>query len=259
MRVPGRLLIIECLLAVIPWIFPLENHIVFAMLKNLRHTILLFGISLSLSNAQVEGASGPSIRALLLVPGGPTVDLHTIAAESGKTAGPIVVGARGLSDPVSPGSRLFSFAIPDASKESGYRPVAKISLPETGGDFIVLLEPAGKEFKPHIVSGKAPRFGNSSTMFFNATDIPIGATLEASKILIPPRKPIIADAPPKGERPWYQVTFYQQQEDGSPRVFSNTRWPYRNASRTYVFFYRSGPSGRIAYQAVDETLMPPAP
>jgi hypothetical protein len=226
------------------------------MLKIPRLTILLFGVYLSLSNAQIEETRGLNIRALLLASGGPTINLHAIAAETGKVAGPIVVGARGISDPVSPGARLFSFAIPDTSTKSGYRPVVEVSLPETGGDFIVLLEPAEEGFKPHVVSGKAPRFGNGSTLFFNATDVPIGAILGASKILIPPRKPLIAEAPPKGEGSWYQVAIYQQKEDGPPRVFSNTRWPYRNSSRPYVFFYRSGPSGQIAYQATP--ISPPS-
>jgi len=206
--------------------------------------------------AQDKEASGVKVRALLLVPGGPTIELYAIAAETGKATGPVVVGARGISDPLYPGARLFSLAIPDTSTESGHRPVAEVSLPNSGGDFIVLLEPEGNRFKPHLVSGRAARFGNSSTMFFNATDHPIGASLGESRILIPPRKPVVAEAPPRGEQPWYQVAFYEPQEDGSPRVFSNTRWPYRNASRSYVFFYRSEPSGRISYQAVDETLQP---
>lgn len=197
------------------------------------------------------------VRALLLAPGGLNIDLYTMVLETKKLTGPILVGARGISDPVDPGARKFSFAIPDANTESGYRPVSKIILPAAGDDFIVLLEPAGEKFEAHIVSGKSPRFKNDSMMFFNATDVPIGATLGEEKVVIPPRKPVLGKAPSKGERPWYQVTFYAPQPDGSARMFSNTRWPYRNSTRSYLFFYRSEPSGRITFQAVDESIEAP--
>lgn len=184
------------------------------------------------------------------------MDLFTLATETQKLSEPMLVGARGLSDPLTTGGRKFSVMIADASKESGYRSVADITLPEKGREFIVLLEPTGDNFRPHVMNAAAPSFGNGSTLFFNATDIPIGATLGNTKILILPREPTVAEAPAQGERPWYQVSFYQPEADGSPRIFTNTRWPFRKASRTYVFFYLVIDSERIAFQAVDESLVP---
>lgn len=205
------------------------------------------------SSAQEMEKPGLVIRALLLAPGGPSMELYTLATESKKLSGSILVGARGLSEPLAPGARSFAFAIPDKSKEDGYRPVASVVLPETGSDFIILLEPAGQTLKPHVVSAKSPGFGNDSTLFFNATEVPIGATLGSKKVLVTPHKPVIAEAPQRGEAPWYQVTFYES-KDGKPAMIANTRWPHRNASRSYLFFYRSGPAGRISFQAVDETV-----
>lgn len=205
------------------------------------------------SSAREEERPALAIRALLLAPGGPTIELFTLTTESRKLSGPVLVGARGLSEPLAPGARNFAFAIPDKTKEDGYRPVASVVLPATGSDFIILLEPAGQTLKTHVVSAKSPRFGNDSTLFFNATDVPIGATLGKNKVLVPPRKPIIAEAPRRAEKPWYQVTFYEP-KDGQPAMIANTRWPHRNASRGYIFFYRSAPSGRITFQAVDETI-----
>jgi hypothetical protein len=49
------------------------------------------------------------------------------------------------------------------------------------------------------------------------------------------------------------VAFYES-KNGQASMFSSTRWPHRNASRGYLFFYRSMPSGRIAYEGVDEPL-----
>lgn len=205
------------------------------------------------STAQEGDKPALAIRALLLAPGGPTMNLFTLTTDSRKLSGPVLVGARGLSESLAPGARSFAFAIPDKTKEGEYRPVASVVLPDTGSDFIILLEPAGQTLKPHIISAASPRFGNDSTLFFNATDAPIGAELGTSKVLVPPRKPVIAEAPPRGEAPWYQVTFYEP-KDGQAAMIANTRWPHRNASRGYLFFYRLAPSGRITYQAVDETI-----
>jgi hypothetical protein len=93
-------------------------------------------------------------------------------------------------------------------------------------------------------------------LFFNATETILGAALGANKVLIKPRVAVFAKAPPRGERPFYQVTFYQP-DNSKARPFANTRWPHRDASRCYVFFYRSE-TGRLAYQAVDESLTPVA-
>lgn len=228
------------------------------MWKTLSRAILL-----SLSTGWIAFAQekpvGPKIRAILLAPGGSSIELHTLSSETKKITGPILVGSRGISDAFSPGSQLFSFAIPDKAVEIGFRSIADITLPPAGDDFIILLEPAGETFKTHIVSGKEPRFQNDSTLFFNATDMPLGATLGEKKIVIPPRRATIGEAPAKGERPWYQVTFYEPQENAQPRIFANTRWPHRVSSRCYIFLYRSELSGQIVYHGIDETLLKEEP
>ena len=206
-----------------------------------------------LSAATEPGSAG--VRALLLVPGGPVVNLHPV---SGTVAGAAVqIGARGLSDPFRPGTREFSLAMPDTKQESGYRAVAKVTLPAEGKDFIILLEPAGATYKVHVVNGRESRFGADSVLFFNAAEITLGATLGTTKVLINPHVAVFANAPPRGEKPFYQVTFYQP-DDGRARPFTNTRWPHRDASRCYVFFYRNSSTGRLSYQAVDEELAPVA-
>ena len=201
-----------------------------------------------------EEPSGANVRALLLVPGGPVVKLQPI---SGETVGGVVqIGAPGLSDPFKTATREFSLAVPDPKEESGFRALAKISLPAAGKDFIILLEPAGATYKVHVVNGREPRFSADCVLFFNATEITLGATLGKNKVLIKPRVAVFAKAPARGEKSYYQVTFYQP-DDGKARPFANTRWPHRDGSRCYVFFYRSQ-NGRLTYQAVDEGLTPVA-
>jgi hypothetical protein len=219
-----------------------------------RLTVVLTAACFSIGLALGAETSGPGVRALLLVPGGPLVKLHPM---SGETVGEAVqVGARGLSEPFKPSSREFSLAIPDTSQESGYRSVGKVTLPEQGKDFILLLEPAKEVYKVHVVDSRESRFGADSILFFNASDIILGAALGSNKVLIKPRIAVFAKPPPRGEKPFYQVTFYQP-DNSKARPFANTRWPHREASRCYVFFYRSE-TGRLTYQAVDESLPPVA-
>jgi hypothetical protein len=200
-------------------------------------------------------SAGPGIRALLLVPGGPVIKLHPM---SGETVGEaVLVGARGLSESFRPTAREFSLAIPDIKQKSGYRPLGKVSLPEQGKDFIILLEPDKQTFKVHVVDSRESRFGADSVLFFNASDTILGAALGANKVIIKPRVAVFAKPPPRGAKPFYQVTFYQP-DNSKARPFTNTRWPHRDTSRCYVFFYRSK-TGRLTYQAVDESLVPVAP
>lgn len=205
---------------------------------------------LSTCMALAEESGGPAVRALLLVPGGPVVKLNMVSGE--KVGEAVQIGAGGLSESFKPASREFSLATRDTRQESGYRAVAKISLPEQGKDFIILLEPAKEMFKVHVVNGRDDGFAADCLLFFNASDTILGASLGGSKILIKPRVPVFAKAPPRGEKPFYQVTFYQP-DNSKARPFANTRWPHRHSSRCYVFFYR-GETGRLTYQAVDESL-----
>ncbi len=225
------------------------------MRKTLQLAFLLGSLIPTLSSAR-EKPTEPQIRILLLAPAGTTIEIHTMAADSKRLTGPVLVGARGVSDPVTPGERVFSLVLPDKTSESGYRPVFDVTLPAGGNDFIILLEPTGESFKSHLVSGDEPRFRNDSTLFFNTTDAQVGVAMGEVKIAIPPHTPVFADAPRIGERPWYQVNLYETKDDGSRLVIANTRWPHRKSSRCYLVLYRSESSGRVSYQTVDESIAP---
>lgn len=215
--------------------------------------ILLFSVFIG-SFCQAQESAGPGVQALLLVPGGPVVNLHPMG---GKTVGNAVsIGARGLSESFNAPGRHFSWCISDKNVESGYRAVGEVQLPEQGNDFIILLEPVNKMFKSHVIASREARFGADGLLFFNASDAVIGAALGNVRIRIPPRVAVFGKAPVRTEKPFYQVTFYYQQ-DADVRPFYDTRWPHRDDGRCYVFFYRSE-SGRITYQSVDEKLKPQA-
>ena len=204
----------------------------------------------------VSAQQGPeaTVKALILSPGEREMSISFLAQQSQLLSKSVMIGNLGLSDPVTVAERKLSIVIPDKAKESGFRPIGDISLPATGSDFIVLLEPADGKFMTHVVSGKLPGFGRGDTLFFNATDMSLGATLGERKIIIPPRKPVAGGPPAKGSQSWYQVTFYQPVEGGSSRKFGDTRWSYRDHARAYVFFYPDGPFNGVSYHVVDEML-----
>jgi hypothetical protein len=208
-----------------------------------------FGIASTL--AQETG--GLSVRAMLLVPGGAVTNLHPLVGD--KAGDAVQVGARGLSQPFSPAARGFALAVPSAQEASGYRAVATVALPAKGRDFIVLLEPAGQTYQVHVVNRREARFGADCVLFFNTAGTVLGATLGSQKVLIKPRQMVFAKAPERGEKPYYQVTFYHP-DGGKSRIFGNSRWPHRDHGRTYVFLYRSQPANRLTFEAVDEGLEP---
>jgi len=202
--------------------------------------------------AHAQQASGIGLRALLLAPGGSTITLHPLI--EGKVSGAVLIGARGLSEKFTAPARQFSLAVPDAKAETGFRAVGDVALPPQGKDFILLLEPDGTKLKPHVIASKESRFVGDSTLFFNASQNPVVAVLGSEKTLIKPRTAVFAKAPKRGEKPFYQATLYHS-DNGKVKPFFNSRWPHRDAVRCYAFIYRNA-EGRLAYQAVDERLMP---
>lgn len=212
-----------------------------------RQLVLILGIA----DGQESQAR---VKMLILSPVEREMEISLIAADGGKISDPVLTGNLGLSDSVEVSGREISLAISAPAAESGFLKVGEASLPEGGTDFIVLLEPAGETFNTHVVSGKMPGFGRGDTLFFNATDMSLGATLGTRKILVPPRKPIASGPSAQGRESWYQVTFYQPVEGGSVRKFGDTRWPYRDHARTYVFFYPDGPFNGVSYHVVDEMM-----
>lgn len=203
-----------------------------------------------------EKESGPSVRVMLLVPGGPNLELISIAGE--KMSEPFNVGARGLSSEFFPKSLVFNLAIRDSKAEKGVRSVASVTLPETSKHFIVLLEPKdASAFKVHVVDSKQPSFGADSLLFFNAADTPVAAAMDEKKILLKPREITIVPAPPsKGDLPYFHVALYRPEGSGT-RAFASSRWPHRKDARVYVFIYRIPETDRYTFQSVSESLAKP--
>lgn len=198
-----------------------------------------------------KAQSGITVRAMLLMPAGRSLELQMVSAKTASAA--IIVGARGLSDPLKVTGRQFKWAMPDTRTPLGYREVANVALPETGDYFITLLEPQGEHFNVHVINGKDTNFGKDTVIVFNATPTDIGIALGEKRLRIPPRKPTILTPPKMVEQPFYQVQMFQTQ-NGKFQEFASTRWPYRSSSRSYIFVFTPNGPDSITWQAVDETI-----
>ncbi len=214
---------------------------------------LLFCAGFLSGQAQAEERSGEgvSVRAMLLMPAGTHMELSAAAGE--KVSKPVLVGARGLSDGVGISGRQFSWVTPEAGAPGGYKILCKVVLPETGGNFITLLEPEEDHFKAHVMNGGDSNFGPDAVAFFNAAREDIGVAMDSKRVLIVPGKPVVVNPPRMAEKPFYQVQMFRV-EEGAYQLFASTRWPYRTATRSYVFIYRSQKNGQLAWQAVDEVI-----
>lgn len=228
----------------------------------LRKTILICSIAcITIHTAHGQATAsetdlkGPAVRALLLVSGSPNMELVTIAGE--RISAPFNVGASGLSQRFHPGASEFHLGVKDDGEETGYRRVGKATLAPGGRDHILLLEPVeGRMFGIHAISGAATDFGADSTLFFNASDVSVGAMLgNVKKVLAPGRIEIVPAPQVKGDVPFFQVEMYHASGSTS-RMFASSRWLHRSDGRNYAFVYRDTATGRFSYKIFSETISP---
>ncbi len=198
--------------------------------------------------------ASPDIRLILLAKGGSNLELFFFNEGSSVPQGSVTVGTHGLSKPVTLSERHCYLALKDSAAESGFRKVGTISLPDQGKDFIVLLLPRGNEFESFLVDSDSPDFSSGRILLFNTTEMPLAAKLGDKITIAEPWTPVFALAPEAEGKSWYQVSLYYPVSGGGARIFSSTRWPYRDKIRSIVFLFRDPVTQRIVYQAIDESF-----
>ena len=220
------------------------------------YVCFLLGSSLAYAqkDPQEEKKDSRSVRALILAPGSPNLEMMCVAGE--KSSEPFNVGTSGLSQAFDPGTPTFSLAMKNAKSETGYRKVCEISLPANTRKAILLLIPAkANRFNIHLINDGEKSFGSDTTLFFNATAEPVGVILGQVKKILAPRKVILLDAPTvKGDVPFYQVQLFHATESGGSQLFASSRWLHREDGRNYVFIYQIPGTGAFTYKTFSETL-----
>ena len=194
---------------------------------------------------------GLSVRLLAFAP---LKGADSVVIQSGKVlSDEMVVPTHGLGLPIPVNSRELTLGLLPKEDGQPIRVLAKIKLPPQGKKFLLLLIPDDKGYECRPVRLDAENFRGGDTLCYNAGSVSIGGTLGKTKFAVMPRKFRIMSSPKANDKPYYQVKFYYNNK-GESRIFSDTRWPYDNRLRSYIFFYSNPKTSKVTYRAVDETV-----
>lgn len=143
----------------------------------------------------------------------------------------------------------------DVQAEGKEQPLAKVTLPESGKEFIVLLVSTPEAtYKPVIIPDKDPAFEPGGLYFFNNTDKQLVGHIGSSKVVLEPGTG--QSLKPEGaENNAYDVAF-SVREGEATRQISSSRWPVEARMRSYIFFFVNAETKRIDFRAVDEFVAP---
>jgi hypothetical protein len=165
-----------------------------------------------------------------------------------------------LSEPIpAPGRAVALLRTADSQPPNPAKALARITLPEPGDAFIVLLIPDPKNggYRPIVIRSDDMNFRAGDVYFYNHANKPVLGYVGTSKFILPPGegKPLR----PAGakEETYYDVGFGVREAEGD-RPLRSMRWPVLTRSRSYVFFFENPVKKRIDYRAVDEYVPPAA-
>lgn len=175
-------------------------------------------------------------------------NLPEVVALAGENlSDPIVVPKNNLSERLKvPGRSLILQTVSGAEK------LCKISLPEDGSDFIVLLIP-GKEtvFEPIVLNSKNSSFRPGDFYFLNSSKETIVGKVGTTQCQLKPGEgEVVRPEGAKQER-FYDVLLGVREGKGA-RAISSSRWPLSKHMRTYVFFFDDAAKDNVGFRAVDE-------
>jgi hypothetical protein len=197
-----------------------------------------------------KGGLEVSLLAVELLKGAEDVVIRT-----GETSSDLIeLPTHGTSDPIQLSARSLIIAAPPEEDSPG-RALGKITLPAEGKKFLLLLVPVPSKnsYFCQAVRQDDPGFKPGDVCFFNVSNSLVGGTLGDKDFVSKPGTPLLVAPPKKGDLPYYQVKFYFK-TDQETRAFTDTRWPFSERHRSYVFFYTKQKSGRISYRAVDDPV-----
>lgn len=156
-----------------------------------------------------------------------------------------------LSEVIAVSERLIGL-----QTKEGKRRLAKIELPATGNQFVVMLLPEAEgTLKPWVIDANLRSINPGDMYLFNHTDRKISGHLGATKFELAPSSG--KSLRPSGDfsAGSYNVEF-KVSEDTGDRLLRTMRWPVQTRSRAYGFFFRNLKKDRIEFRAVDEFVAP---
>lgn len=181
----------------------------------------------------------------------PDASSEYILASGETQTAPFAIPDNGFSAPVISPAASRTLALGSA-KETPFRSLATVKLPDTGKRFLVILLPdKNQALRPIVVRADDPAFRPGQIMIMNLAPEILAADLGGDKLTFAPGSQTIFRPQRKNDLANYQVRFYQAKE-GKPKVFAASLWPYFDAKRAFVFLYMDRAAGTPAFRSVDE-------
>ncbi|WP_269523088.1 hypothetical protein [Coraliomargarita parva] len=214
---------------------------------------------------QPESEGGATtVRMLLLTEKAQNLELYysekpelEIDSESGGVlppSGPVLVGARGLSQALPCKGKALYMWLKDSASKDGFRLVSSIQIEASSDEFVVLLVPGAKLLKPYLINASLEHFQGGALLFFNTLDVPIAAQFNEEVTIVQPLDPVIAEAPEYEDKPWFGLRMYEPVSGGGAKVFCSRRRTYQQGVRSYYFIFRNSNNGRIDYRSINEFI-----
>jgi hypothetical protein len=174
-----------------------------------------------------------------------------MAAEEGLRSEPFILPLNNLSDRFVVPARAYRLEM-----EEKTLPLASVTLPAEGNDFIILLVPALKGgFEPIVIANDGVSFRPGDFYVHNVSQATVVGKVGTTDFSVGKRTGRVVR--PKGAREnrFYDVLIGVRDDEGV-RVISSSRWPVQPQMRTYVFFFDDPRRGRVDFRAVDEFVPP---
>ena len=148
---------------------------------------------------------------------------YVLASGETRTA-PFEIPDNGFSAPVAAPAPVNTLTLGDA-KDTPFRSLANIKLPDTGKRFLVILLPdKNQTLRAIVVRADDPAFRPGQIMILNLAPETLAADLGGEKLTFTPGSRTIFRPLRKNDLANYQVRFYLA-KDGRPKVFAASLWP----------------------------------
>jgi hypothetical protein len=171
---------------------------------------------------------------------------------SGETkSAPFAVPDNGFSVPVVSPAASKALTLGNA-KDTPFRSLATVKLPDTGKRFLVILLPGQNQtLRAIVVRADDPAFRPGQIMIMNFAPEILAADLGSQKLTFAPGSRTIFDPQRIDNLSNYQVRFFYI-KDGKPKRFAASLWPYFDAKRAFVFLYMDRAAGSPTFRSIDE-------
>lgn len=211
----------------------------------MRIFLLFLLLGTSVLSAQ-DKASGLQVRfvAQHLPKGLPEV----VAVAGEESSEPFKIPKNNLSERFKVPGREFILQTASPVKQ-----LSKVTLPEAGSDFIVLLVPGTETvFRAIVLNSRNAAFRPGDFYLLNTSKETIVGKVGTTQCMLKPGEGEVVRPAGAKEEKFYDVLLGIRDGEKSARPLSSSRWPLSKRMRTYVFFFDDAAKKNVDFRAVDE-------